>query len=70
MESYGERLQYSLFICDLSRTELIHARAEVEAKMKLSEDSVVIVDLGDVDTGRFTFIGRRRPLPTHGVRIV
>jgi CRISPR-associated protein Cas2 len=70
MKSYGERLQYSLFICDLSRTELIRARAEAETQMKLTEDSLVIVDLGEVNAARFTFIGQRRPLPTHGVRIV
>lgn len=70
MEEYGERLQYSVFICDLSRSELLHARATVENQMKLSEDSVVIVDLGDTDTARFTFIGRRRPLPTNEPRII
>jgi CRISPR-associated protein Cas2 len=70
MEEYGERLQYSVFICDLSRSELVHARATVEAQMKLSEDSVVIVDLGETDSARFTFVGRRRPLPTSGPRII
>lgn len=70
MEEYGERLQYSVFICDLSRSELIHARAEVEQQMNLAEDSIVIVDLGDTTSARFTFIGKRRPLPTHEVRII
>lgn len=70
MEEYGERLQYSLFICDLSRSELVHARAAVEQKMKLAEDSVVIVDLGDTTSARFTFIGKRRPLPTNETKIV
>lgn len=70
MEEYGERLQYSVFICDLSRTELIHARAQVERQMNLSQDSVVIVDLGDIDSARFTFIGQRRPLPSNGPKIV
>lgn len=70
MEEYGDRLQYSVFICDLSRTELTHARAKVERQMDLSEDSIVIVDLGNTDTARFTFIGRRRPLPDHGPKIV
>ena len=70
MEEYGERLQYSVFICDLSRTELVHARAKVEQEMELAEDSVVIVDLGDAQTAKFTFIGQRRPLPDAGVRIV
>ena len=70
MEEYGERLQYSVFICDLSRSELVHARAQVEKQMNLGEDSVVIVDLGDTDTARFTFIGKRRPLPTNEPRIL
>jgi len=70
MEEYGERLQYSVFICDLSRTELVHARAKVEREMELTEDSVVIVDLGDVTAARFTFVGRRRPLPDQGPRIL
>lgn len=70
MEEYGERLQYSVFICDLSRSELVRARATVERLMKLAEDSVVIVDLGETDNARFTFIGKRRPLPSSGHRIV
>ena len=70
MEEYGERLQYSVFICDLSRSELVHARAQVEGQMNLNEDSVVIVDLGDTDSARFTFIGKRRPLPTNEPRIL
>jgi CRISPR-associated protein Cas2 len=70
MEEYGERLQYSVFICDLSRTELIHARAKAERQMDLTEDSIVIVDLGDVSSARFTFVGQRRPLPSHGPKII
>ena len=70
MEEYGERLQYSVFVCDLSRSELVHARATVERQMNLGEDSIVIVDLGETDSARFTFIGRRRPLPTNEARIL
>ena len=70
MEEYGERLQYSVFICDLSRTELVHARAPVEREMELSADSVVIVDLGDAETAKFTFIGQHRPLPDADFRIL
>jgi CRISPR-associated protein Cas2 len=70
MEEYGERLQYSVFICDLSRTELIRAQAAVEREMNLGEDSVVIVDLGDTHSAKFTFVGQRRDLPTSGPRII
>lgn len=70
MEEYGERTQYSVFLCDLSRTELVHARAKVEGVMELAEDSVLIIDLGPPERTAITFIGRRRPLPTQGPRIV
>lgn len=70
MEEYGERLQYSVFICDLSRSELVHARRQVETEMNLHEDSVVVVDLGNADEARFTFVGRRNPLPDAETRII
>ncbi|GAA1843803.1 hypothetical protein GCM10009836_23950 [Pseudonocardia ailaonensis] len=70
MEEYGERLQYSVFICDLSRSELVHARQQFESEMNMGQDSVVIVDLGDVTSARFTFVGQHRPLPTTDSRIV
>jgi CRISPR-associated protein Cas2 len=70
MEGYGERLQYSVFISDLSPSELVHARAEVEEAMLMTEDSVVIVDLGEVVDARFLFLGRHRPLPTASPRII
>lgn len=70
MEANGERLQYSVFVCDLTRTELIHLRADSESIMDLALDSVVIVDLGDPSGDRFTFVGHRRQLPTRGPQIV
>jgi CRISPR-associated protein Cas2 len=70
MVGYGDRLQYSVFVCDLTRGELAQARAAVESTMVMTEDSVVIVDLGELTDARFLFIGRRRPLPRTGPRIV
>lgn len=70
MEANGERLQYSVFVCDLTRAELIHLRADSEGIMDLAVDSVVIVDLGDPSGDRFTFVGHRRQLPTRGPQIV
>jgi CRISPR-associated protein Cas2 len=70
MEEHGERIQYSVFICDLSRTELIHARARVEHVMELSEDSVLIIDLGEPTAAKMTFIGLRRQLPSAGHQIL
>ena len=66
MEAHGERLQYSVFVCDLTKTELTYLRFDAERIMNLSVDSVVIIDLGNVDGARFTFVGRREQLPQQG----
>jgi CRISPR-associated protein Cas2 len=70
MEEYGDRIQYSVFICDLSRSELLHARADVEAEMNLSEDSVLIIDLGEPTHSNVTFVGQARRLPGNHPKIV
>jgi len=70
MEAHGDRLQYSVFVCDLSSTELVRLRGHAERVMNLDVDSVVIIDLGNTDAARFTFVGHRAPLPVRGDQIV
>jgi CRISPR-associated protein Cas2 len=71
MEGYGERIQYSVFICDLSDQEAVLMRGDVEARMKTSEDSVMIIDLGLAgDSSRFLFLGHHKKLPTSNATIV
>lgn len=48
---FGERLQYSVYICDLTKVELIRLRSALREKMMLDVDSVSIFDLGP-PTGR------------------
>jgi len=43
---FGERLQYSVYVCDLTRQQFVHFRARVRETMNLREDSVSIFDLG------------------------
>jgi len=71
MEGYGTRVQYSVFVSDLSDRELILMRGDLEYLMKLSEDSVMIVELGQAgESGRFLFLGQREKLPTSAAVIV
>jgi CRISPR-associated protein Cas2 len=71
MEGYGTRIQYSVFISDLSSRELVLMRGDVESLMKTTEDSVMIVDLGAVgDLSRFLFLGQHAKLPTSGAVVV
>lgn len=70
MESYGQRLQYSVFLCDLSGVELISWRTDILEVVKLTEDSVVHLDLGAVEASvPVKVIGTSRRLPSVGPTI-
>lgn len=71
-KDYGEPLQFSLFVCDLTKMELLRLKSSLIAEMNLGVDSVGIFDLG-TPTGRgvtcIEFIGARRDLPEPGPAI-
>jgi CRISPR-associated protein Cas2 len=65
MEGYGLRIQCSVFVCGLSGREKAGVRGDIEAIMKPSGDSVMIIDLGRAgDSSRFLFLGRHERLPS------
>ncbi|MGH2763642.1 MAG: CRISPR-associated endonuclease Cas2 [Thermoleophilaceae bacterium] len=65
--TFGQPLQYSVFVCDLTKVELISLRGALLEEMKTDEDSVSIFDLGP-PTGRgvecIEFMGTRHSLPS------
>ena len=68
---YGYALQYSLFICDLDGTELIHLKWDLGELLAHDVDRVVFIDLGDpAQSRKFEFMGRRPRLPLGGTTIV
>ena len=71
MEDHGERLQYSVFLCDLTLGELAELDSAVTTVMHLQEDSVVQIDLGPLHaSAAVRALGRPRHLPATGARIV
>ena len=71
MEGFGYRLQYSVFICDLSTGELSQLEARVLETIRLDQDSVVRIDLGPLGTAaEVRFVGRTRTLPTAGPHVL
>lgn len=71
VEGFGDRIQYSVFVCDLSEQEFVAMRVDIEARMKTSEDSVMVVDLGRPDDPtRFLFIGQHEELPHDEATVV
>lgn len=48
MLGYGDPLQYSVFVCDLSPMELLLMEERLRNVVSLGEDAVHIVDLGPI----------------------
>ena len=46
MQGFGDALQYSVFVCDLSKKELILMEEAVGDLMNLRDDSLLIIDVG------------------------
>ena len=71
MEGYGQRLQYSVFLCDLSASEEMSWRGDILDVVNLAEDSVVRIDLGPTSAhASITVLGTPRDLPRSGPTIV
>lgn len=70
MEAYGDRLQYSVFLCDLSGAELIAWRGDILRVLNLDADSVVVLPLGPPGTEKLEIMGRSRRLPRVGPVVV
>ena len=51
MRVYGDHLQYSVFECQLTATDLARCRSELSAIIHHTEDQVLFVNLGAADGG-------------------
>lgn len=64
---YGDRLQFSVFVVDISPARLMRLKDEITAVLTLSEDSVLFCDIGrvsDLNEDRFSFLGQaKEPTP-------
>lgn len=49
LKNWGDHLQYSVFECHLTPTDLIRCKAELAEIIHHGEDQVLVVDLGSVE---------------------
>lgn len=67
--SFGQSLQYSLFVCDLSDPEKYTMLEQFGEAIRHNEDRICLIDLGD-PLGRgvecFEFLGQPPNLPEPG----
>ncbi len=69
VKSYGYSLQYSVFLCDLTKSEKIGMKEALREIINSNVDSIVIIDLGPArarGTECFEFMGTREALPRDG----
>ncbi len=73
MLGYGDPLQYSVFLCELSRAERVLMETALRRVVSLREDSVIMIDLGPargVAAKRISQLGVGRvPRPERGLVI-
>lgn len=70
MEGYGDRLQYSVFLCDLSDAEMATWEREIRTVLDLAQDSIVVIDLGRPGAIAVRCIGLARQIPHAGPTVV
>lgn len=73
VRSHGERLQYSVFLCDLTSVERIGLKSQLRDVLHHQADSVVFIDLGEPGrsgSSLIEFMGTSLPLPSNGPTIV
>lgn len=69
LESYGDRLQYSVFLVDVKPAKLLRLRLAVHQHLDLHCDSVLFCDLGPLTAGannHIQFVGTTRSFTGHG----
>jgi CRISPR-associated protein Cas2 len=65
-EEFGYRLQYSVFICDLSQVERARFERRLDDVLNLDADAAVLIDLGPADrtsAGRFQWLSPPPMIP-------
>lgn len=50
LRNWGDHVQYSVFECQLSPTELLQCKAQLADMIKHGEDQVLVIDLGPVQS--------------------
>jgi CRISPR-associated protein Cas2 len=73
MKGFGWAMQYSVFVCDLSPTEVFALRSAIGGLISHDVDSVALIDCGDpAERGRaaFSFLGPVPELPTAGAVVL
>ncbi len=69
LQTYGDRVQYSVFVVDVRPARLVRLRTALEDLIHENADSILLCDLGPVatiDRRRFEFLGYSAEITPQG----
>ena len=73
LESYGDRIQFSVFLVAAKPAKMLRLRATIINQLLLSADSVLICDVGTIATSRsrsLDYVGATRPITGTGPMVI
>lgn len=73
VRSHGQRLQYSVFICDLTGVEKLNLKSALRDAIDHRADSIAFIDLGELGrpgSAKVESMGTLPPMPMNGPTIV
>ncbi len=63
LEGYGERLQYSVFECRITKVQYVRMKERIRKVIREEEDAVAFYFLCEKDVERIERLGGKGPLP-------
>lgn len=72
VSGHGSTLQYSVFLCDLSKQELLDLKMSLREVVHQREDRIIFIDLGDAAGAGPTmdYMGQRPQWPSTGESVI
>jgi CRISPR-associated protein Cas2 len=73
LESYGDRLQFSVFLIDVKPAKMVRLKSIATAQLDRYTDSLLVCDLGPLSGDglrRIDFIGVSRPITGSGPLVI
>jgi CRISPR-associated protein Cas2 len=70
LKGYGMPLQYSVFVCDITRAHRLELVTSLRDIIDHGVDCIAVIELADDDGRAFQFLGPRPDLPAAGAMII
>ncbi len=73
LSSYGDRIQFSVFIVDARPAKIVRLTVALSRLIDVGIDSILFCDLGPLSSDpatRFEFLGQRRRVTSDGILVV